>query len=160
MHHPERSKDLLRTVHIERHSTYPLHQGPKHNEVDVAVDESRFRRRIRHLRECHAVPSLAPIPWMAQVKIRRQPGIVSQQIANNDIRFAVLRELRNILRDRIVQPNLALFHKLHHRGVRGNYLGQRRQIEDRVRRHRRARRLKRTLAECFAIDHLPIVSHD
>ena len=48
----------------------------------------------------------------------------------------------NELRDRIGQPDPALLHQHHHRRRRRDDLRQRRQVEDRVERHRLARRLE------------------
>ena len=68
------------------------------------------------------------------------------QVANGDAVLAVLRELGNERRHRIGQADAALFHQHHHGRRGGHHLGQRRQVEDRVQRHRLGRRLHRALA--------------
>ena len=54
--------------------------------------------------------------------------------------------------DAIDQPQLALLDQHHHAGGRRHHLGQRREIEDRVERHRFARRHLRAVADRLLVD--------
>ncbi len=75
-----------------------------------------------------------------------------EEIADGDAIFAVFGELRNERRDRIGEPHFAFFDQHHHRGRRRDDLRERRQIEDRIERHRFGRGLDRALAVGFAKD--------
>ena len=81
-----------------------------------------------------------------------------QQLPHRNVLFSVLRKLGQIFRHRIVQPHLALFHQLHHSRCGRNHLGQRRQIKNRIQRHRFAPRLQRPIPISLAVDHLPVVT--
>ena len=58
------------------------------------------------------------------------------------------------------EPDASLIEQLHHRGCGGNHLGQRGQIEDRIRGHGFVRRFERPGPEGPAIDHRAIVADD
>ena len=100
-----------------------LHQRAQHDKSNVAVDQARARRRLCCLRKGHLVGSIFPQPWRLQIEVRRQSAVVRQQLPDRDVLFPVLRELRQILRDRIVKPHPAGLHQLHHRRGGRNDLG-------------------------------------
>ncbi len=83
-----------------------------------------------------------------------------KQVTHHHVLFTVLRELRNVLRDRISQLDFAFFEELHYRAGRCKHLGERRHVEDRVHRHQFALRSDGTRAEGFAIDDFSLVSDD
>ncbi len=58
-----------------------------------------------------------------------------QQLADGNVLLAVLREVREISGDGIVEADAALLDKLHHRGCRSQALGERGQVEDGVQGH-------------------------
>ncbi len=82
-----------------------------------------------------------------------------QQLPDCDVLFSVLREIRQVLGHRIVQPNLALFDQLHDRSRRGDHLRERSHIEYGVDRHRLAFRFQCTISVRLAIDHLAVVTN-
>ena len=83
---------------------------------------------------------------------------MGQQVADGDVVFAILGEFRNVLCHRIVHPDFAFLHQLHHRRGGGDDFGERRDVKNRVHRHGLAARLQRAIAEGFAVDHLSVVS--
>ena len=127
---------MPRRISIERLARNLLDQRPQHNKIDVAVDEPRPRRLRRRLGKRHPVRRLLLFPRRLQIQIRLQPRVVRQQLPHRDVLLPILRKLRQILRHRIIHPHLALLHQLHHRSRSRNHLGQRRQIEHRIERHR------------------------
>ncbi len=79
------------------------------------------------------------------------------QLADCDFVLAIGFELRPVFKHRIFQANLALLQELHHRGRRGDHLGQRRHIKNRVDGHRFFLWFQRPMAEGTPVDHLPVV---
>jgi hypothetical protein len=77
---------------------------------------------------------------------------VREEVPDGDAVLAVARELRNELRQRIVQPDAPLFHQLHHARRRRHDFRQRGEIEDRVFGHRLGYRGHDPLAERLVID--------
>ena len=74
-------------------------------------------------------------------------------MADGDVGLAVALEPRNERGDPIVQPDPALLDQHHHARRRRDHLGQRRQVEDRVERHRLDRGLDRAVAERLLVEH-------
>ena len=155
--HLQRLKNMASRVLVQRLSRNPLHQRSQDNKIDVAVGKLRPRRVLRCLCKRHPISRFLPFPRRFEIQVRRQPRVVREQLPHRDVFFSILRKLRQILRYRIVQPHLALFHQLHHSRSCNNHLGQRRQIKNRVQCHRLAPRLQCTLAVGLAIDHLPVM---
>ena len=67
------------------------------------------------------------------------------------------REFGNVFRHRIVDPDFALLHQLHHRSGGGHDFGERSDVENRVHGHGLAARFERAIAEGLAVDHLSVV---
>jgi hypothetical protein len=61
---------------------------------------------------------------------------VRQQLAHRDAGFAALPEGRPVAGQRLIERDPAGLDELHHRRGGRQHLGQRGEIEDRVRRHR------------------------
>ena len=110
MGHPERSEDVSRGVDVERFPRDPLDQFAEHDVIDVAVDEAGTGRRLWRHNSGQLIGCLFPFLRRFQIEVRRETGIVSQQLPNADIVLPVLRKVRNVLGDGIIQPDLAEFH--------------------------------------------------
>ena len=72
----------------------------------------------------------------------------------------VALEAGDVGRDAIGKPQLSVFNQLHHRGRRGDDLGERGEIEDRVERHRLDRRPESTVPHRLAVHHAIADSRD
>jgi hypothetical protein len=68
------------------------------------------------------VYSSSVFPRRFQIKIGTQPGEMRHQIANGDVAVAAL-ELGQVLRDWIVDTDLALLEEPHDGGRGGDYFG-------------------------------------
>ncbi len=156
--HAERAEDKVLRVLIERRATHPLHQFAQHDEVDVAVQENRAGRIHQLFGIGPRISFIHASPIRFQVEVGTQSRVVRHQLADGNVGLAVLRELGNVLRHRIVELHLSELHHAHHRRRSGQHLGQRRRVEDGVGRHRLLRGLERTIAIRLAIDHCPIVA--
>ena len=75
------------------------------------------------------------------------------QVADGDVGLAIALEPGNERGDPIVHPDPAVLHQLHHARRRGDHLGQRRQVENGVERHRLDRRLDRAVADGLLVEH-------
>ena len=159
VHHPQRHKNTLCRIFVQRHAGNPLHERSQRDEVDVGIQKARARRIGGLFDERHAVSRLLPFPAVFEIKIFPQPRIVDEKLAHRDVFLSVHGKLRKILPDGIVQLDLALLKKPHHAGCRRNHFRQRRQIENRFRRHRLAAGLYRAGAVGFAVDHLSVMPH-
>ena len=83
------------------------------------------------------------------------------ELANRNFTFAVLRKLGNVTRYGIIELDLPKLHHAHQAAGGRNHLGQRRDVEHCVDRHRLFRGFKRAVAKRLAINHLPLVAdHD
>ncbi len=145
------------TVAVKAHAADLLHQRAQHDEVDVAIEKLRTRSHDRLLGEGHAESRFFTLPRLGQVQVTGKTGVVGEQLADGDILFAVLRELRNVFCHWIIQPNFSFLEQLHHRRRGRYYLGQRSQVEDRAHGHRFAARLQSAGTECLAVDDAAIV---
>ena len=83
---------------------------------------------------------------------------MGKQVADRNVVFAVLSELRDVFHHRVVQSEFALLFQLHYGGGRGHNLGERGDVEDGFHCHRRASGFERAAAEGFAIDHLALMA--
>ena len=83
-----------------------------------------------------------------------------QQVPDGNAILPVALEAGDVGRDAIGKPQLSVFNQLHHRGRRGDDLGERGEIEDRVERHRLDRRPKGTVPHRLAVHHAIADSRD
>ena len=120
-------------------------------EVDVAVDEALVGARERDLLDRQFDGAVVADPVEGQIDIRPQPGRVRQEMTDRDVLLAVALEAGHVVRHAIVQPDAALLHEQHRARRRGDDLGERRRVEDRVERHRLARGLDGAGAERLPI---------
>ena len=111
--HPQRLKDEPLRVFVQRHPRELLHQRAQHNKVDVAVDEFHSRRARRRDRKRHLISRPFAFPRLRQWQIRRQSGVVRQQLPNRDVLFPIRSERRQILRHRIVELKVPPLIQLH-----------------------------------------------
>ncbi len=114
MLHLQRGENVLRGVVVQALARNLLHECPKHDEIDVAIDEAGARWSIGLLCKRHFVCGVFPFPWRLEIKIGREPGIVRQQLPDSDVFFAVLPEIRQILHHRVADSHLPALHQLHH----------------------------------------------
>ena len=84
---------------------------------------------------------------------------MGQQLTHRNVLLPILCEFREIMRHRIVGLDLPFSNQLHHACSRGNHLGQRRHVENRVQRHFLASWFERAISERLSVDHPPVVPH-
>ena len=144
--HPERQEHALADELLERLLAHAADDLGKQEIVDVAVDEAAARRRGQHFFRREANRFVVAAPVEADIDVRSETGHVRQKIAHRDAVLAVLGEIRNERGDRIGEPDLAFFHQHHHRRRGRDDFRERRDVEDRVERHRLARGLDRATA--------------
>ena len=157
--HAQRTKYIGLSILIERHTADALHQFAQHHKIDVAIQEHRARRINQLLGVGARITLLRAAPILLQIKVGPQAGVVRQQHANGHIVFAVLRELRNVLGDRIVQLHLSQLHQAHDAAGGGHHLGQRGHVENGVDGHRLLVWVECAITECLAINEAPVVAH-
>ena len=137
--HAERIEDMLLGIRVQGLAAQLLHQRAQRNVVHVGVDKLRSRQAVQL--GLHCAPDALRLvrrgqsPRIFQVNIRRQAGVVGQQLAHRHALLAVRRKLRQILHHRRVHVDLALLHQLHDCRRCHQALGQRGHIEDRIRGH-------------------------
>ena len=91
-------------VLIEGEAGELLHQRAQYNSVNLAVAKFRSRSRDRRGREGAAQSLLFADPRNCfQQNIRRQAGVVGEQLANGDVLLTVGGELERILCYRMSQ---------------------------------------------------------
>ena len=76
------------------------------------------------------------------------------QVTDGDVSLAVPLESRNERRDTVAQPDLSLFQQDHHARRRRHHFRQRREVEDRVERHRLHGRDQRAVADGLLVERL------
>ena len=103
-------------VFVELRLGDALDQRAQSDEIDIAVEEARTGRICGLLRKGHAESCVAALPGVGQIEIFTKPGVVGQKHSHGDVVFSVLRKFRDIFRDRVIQPHLASFYKLHDSG--------------------------------------------
>ncbi len=138
--HAERREDAFLRVAIERQPADLLDDPAEQDEVDVAVDDALVDARHRHLVDGQRQRVLGAAPGIGQVDVGPEAGGVREQVADGDVALPVALEAGDVAGHRIDQPQPAFFDQLHHAGRRRDDLGQRGRVEDRVERHRLARR--------------------
>ena len=150
--HPERREDVFVREPVERLPADSLDDLAEQEEIDVAVDESRARRGGRNLLHRELDGGVAADPLIGEVHIGPQARHVGQQVANRDVGLAIPLEPGDEGGDAVNQPQFAPLDQQHDAGRRGDGLGQRRKIEDRIERHRFARGQERTIANRLLVD--------
>ena len=145
--HPERLEDLSRRVLIQPLAAHAPDDVAEEKEVDVAVDEALARRGVRHFFDRAPDGFVGAVEFNLELEVGPQSGRVRQQMPDLDARLAIAPELRDELRDRLVQPDASFLHELHHARGRRHHFGERGEIEDGVLGHRLGRGRHRPLAE-------------
>ncbi len=158
--HAERREDVLGGVVIQRHAGDFFDEEPERLEVNVAVEEARAWRIGRLLLHGPGEGCVATLPWLLQIEIGAKAGVMGEQLADGDVFLAVLREVRKVGGDGIVQPELSLLNQLHDRGRGGDALGERGDVEDRIDGHGFAGGLERPRAEGLAVDDAAVVADE
>ena len=160
MLHAERTIEGLGGVFVQALAGDAFDEFAQQNEIRVAVDEAiagrihqRFVVDFPHQRVFAAERG-------GKWRIGRESGSVREQHANCDLVFAVRGELRHIARKRIVETNFAFLEETHDGRRRGEELGERGEIENRVGSHALAMRDERAFAECFAVNHMAAMADE
>ena len=78
------------------------------------------------------------------------------QVADGDVAVSALK-FGQVFRHWIIEADLALLEQPHDGGGGGDHFGERRSVEDGIKRHRLAMRDQRPAAIGFLIDHVPVV---
>jgi hypothetical protein len=105
--HLQGRENMAVTILVEGLAGDALDERAEGDEVDVTVGEFRSRRIDQGFGERHAVGGFLAFPFRFAVEIRLQTGVMREQLAHRDVFFFVVREVGQILCDRIVQPDFA-----------------------------------------------------
>jgi hypothetical protein len=142
--HPERTEDLLLGEPPQRLPAHALDEDRREEEPRVAVEELLARREVEHPLPRDDVERLVigreigvvdpgEIP---ESEVVAQPTGVRKQVADRH-RLLVRRQLGDELPHVVVELELPLPREQHH-GHRGELLGRRADVENRLRRQRDA----------------------
>ena len=158
--HAQRYGDVALRIDLQRQAGDALHQRAERDEILVAVAEDDSRRRDGRGFEEAAQAFLAAMPRAGEVEVGREAGVVREALADGDVLLAVGSELGNVMRDGIVDADLALLVELHHGGGGDEILGERGHVEDGVLGHRFTRGHERALTVGAMEDDMAIVADD
>ena len=147
-------------VLAERLARQLLDQRPKHDEVDVAIDEGRARRPVGCHFKRHAIRRLLAFPFFRQIEVFRQSRVVDQQLADGDVLLAILRKFGEIPGNRIGHAKFALFPKLHECRCGCDWFRKRSAVEDCVECHGLAPRNDGAAAVGLAVYDLATMADD
>ena len=104
---------MLLRIYVERFAAQFLHQRTECDEVDIRIFEvssrSGYKRRSKRTANPLGFVRCSQSPGVLQIDIRRQPGIMRQQLADRYVALFISRKFRKILRYRIVEVKLMLF---------------------------------------------------
>ncbi len=104
--------------------------------IHVRVDESCARIGRRGQRANVVDRPLGSFVILVQGVVRDQTAVVGQQLFDRDFLLASNSEGRQIIGRTVGKPQPTLFHQDHDAGGGGNWLGQRGEVENGIRRHR------------------------
>src|SRR5262249_13746708 len=90
----------------------------------------------------------------------RQPGAVGHQLFYRDPFLSLLAKLRDVMRHRFAEADLALLDENHYRGRGSDDLGERREVEHRVEGHRLPLGRDRAVAKGFSINHTAVAGDE
>src|SRR5712692_2080791 len=128
----KRIDDLALRQMIERHASQPLQQKTKHDETEVAVNDSLsslvFQRLVRDGRE----RALLLMSRKVKRTPGRQSGSVRQQLAHGDVMFVSSIEFLKVLRHGAVERQLSRFDQTRAKQSGYERLCQRREIVNRL----------------------------
>ena len=158
--HAQRRGDVALRIDLQRQAGDALHQGAERDEVFIAVAEDDSRRRDGGGFEEAAQALLAAVPGAGEVEVGREAGVVGEALADGDVLLAVGAEFGDVVRDGIVDADLALLVELHHRGGGDEILGERGHVEDGVLGHRFLRGHQRAHAVGAMEDDVAVVPDD
>ena len=158
--HAQGHGDVALRIDLQRQAGDALHQRAEGDEVLVAVAEDDPRRRQGGGLEEAAQAFLAPMPRAGEVEVGRQAGVVREALADGDVLLAVGTELGEIVRDWIVDADLALLVELHHGGGGNEVFGERGHVEDGVLGHGFAGGHQRALAVGAMENDMAVVAND
>ena len=133
-----------------------MHNLAHQNEIRVAIDESHPRRILRLLDQRPLDARVVAAERRIEIEVGFEPRKVSHQLADRDVALAALK-LRQIIGDFVRQPQLPVFENLHCPGRRRDHLGQRRQVENRIERHRLALWNQRAASVSLAMQNFSVV---
>ena len=104
--HAERRKDSVVRETDRAEAAHATDDVAQQEEIDVAVDEARARRRCRHFFDGEGDGGIRSRPRLRQIDVGAQTRHVRQQMADRDVSLAVALEARNEGGDAVVQPIL------------------------------------------------------
>ena len=122
-------------------------------EIEIRVGEALARRRDGHLLDDPPDGLLLALEGRLEVEIGPEAGYVREQVADRDPILPVPPESLHVSRHAVRQPQAAVLDQRHDRGRRGDDLRQRRQIEDRIERHRLGGGRQRPVSEGVPVEH-------
>ena len=131
-------------------------------EVDVRIDDPLVGKGDRHFLDRATYRFRRPVKRLFEIEVRPQSGGVRKQLTNRDPVLAIALEARHVIRDAVRQPQAPVLDQQHHRRSGRDDLGQRREVEDGVHRHRLDGRHNRAVAERPFVEDLasPSGQHD
>jgi hypothetical protein len=144
--HVERPKDVLLG---ERRDVLAAHAGDEifqDQKADIGIDEARARRGDER-RVGETPQSIGAAMFVIFVdRLRGKTRYVRKQLPHRDQALVAHPEFGQIFEDRIVETDLSAIDQHHDAGGRRDRLGERRQIEHGVGRHRLALRVHHPIA--------------
>ena len=103
--HAQWRKNLCVRVFVQCFSGDLFDQEAKSLKIDVAVQEARAGRIDWPRLHGHGECGISALPRGIQIQIRSETGEMGQQLADSDVFFAILPELGQVGRDRIVESH-------------------------------------------------------
>ena len=91
-----------------------------------------FERRSERAADAFGFVGRGEAPGVFEADVGWQAGVVGQELTNRYILFAVRSEVRKVLRNGVVELQLARLVELHDGGRSGEALAERGHVEDRV----------------------------
>ncbi len=135
VHHAQRAGDAVGDHPVQRSAGDLLHHQAQGDQAEVGVDVGRAGLGVGLDGQYGGEALLDGLVVAVERQPGRQPAGVGEQVPDRDVVLAVLGEVREVRRDRLVEVDTAGLDLLHHRD-RGERLGHRRQVEDGVPPHR------------------------
>ena len=159
--HPQGPEYPLVREAFEGHPADPSDYLPQQHEVQVAVDEPFAGGRGRRQGEDAGDGRPGALEDLLERQVGGEAGRVRQQLGDGDRPPTPALEPRHVGGDAVPQPETPLFDEHHDAGGRRHHLGQGREVEHRVERHRLGcSRPQRTRAEGPLVHDLAAVSHE
>ena len=111
--HAERFVDILSRELVERRAAHASDHFAERDKPDVAIDETRARRRLQPLARQTLQSFVVTRPLLAEVEVRRVARAMRQELFNRDALPPAVFHLRQVTRHGIAQAHLPALDKNH-----------------------------------------------